>query len=122
MSYYEAPHQAFAGLRLCEVGETMGGNFASRQSLRSRGAPQKLRATVLRRDHHRCQLALPGCTQIAEEVDHITPVFEHGTDSPDNLQAVCPSCHRQKTQAEARRAAAKLSRKRPHKLHPGLIF
>ncbi len=98
------------------------GKFTSRQPLRSQGTPTKLRARVLARDHYCCQLGLPGCTHKAEEVDHIIPVFEHGTDTPDNLQAVCRNCHKQKTQAEARRAAAKFSRKRPARLHPGLIF
>lgn len=31
------------------------------------------------------------------EVDHIHELHLGGTDTPDNLQALCPACHRQKT-------------------------
>lgn len=39
------------------------------------------------------------------DVDHIVPVSAGGSDAPDNLQLVCPSCNRikqAKSQAEAR--------------------
>jgi 5-methylcytosine-specific restriction protein A len=34
------------------------------------------------------------------EVDHITPKALDGTDDEANLQGLCESCHRQKTQRE----------------------
>jgi 5-methylcytosine-specific restriction enzyme A len=77
------------------------------------------RARILRRDHHRCQIAGPGCTRIATEVDHI----DHGDNhDPANLQAVCSRCHRAKTQGEAAGAqsAARARSIRPREAHPGL--
>ncbi|WP_221899405.1 HNH endonuclease [Xanthomonas sp. GW] len=43
----------------------------------------------------------------ATEVDHILNVAEGGTDDDANLQAICTDCHGAKTQAEARRGAAR---------------
>ena len=92
--------------------------FRSNGRLRSRGVPQALRRKVLARDHHVCQLALADCLVSATEVDHIVPVFEGGTDDVANLRAVCSSCHKQKTQEEAQRAAGRMSRKREQQMHP----
>ena len=36
----------------------------------------------------------------ATEVDHIVPLSQGGGASPDNLQALCKSCHSRKTAAE----------------------
>lgn len=44
---------------------------------------------------------LPGCV----ELDHIIRVIDGGTDHPDNLQLLCPACHRIKTRREARSRA-----------------
>jgi len=41
------------------------------------------------------------------EVDHIVNVAEGGTDDDVNLQTICSDCHQVKTQAEARRGAAR---------------
>jgi 5-methylcytosine-specific restriction enzyme A len=35
--------------------------------------------------------------------DHIKPLAEGGTDTPDNEQPLCDDCHREKTLAEALR-------------------
>ncbi|WP_222943066.1 HNH endonuclease [Stenotrophomonas maltophilia] len=43
----------------------------------------------------------------ATEVDHIVNVAEGGSDDETNLQAICAECHGVKTQAEARRGAAR---------------
>lgn len=50
------------------------------------------------------------------QLDHIVPVAEGGADTLDNLQWLCPECHRQKTLGEIRRGhARRVSRlKRPH--------
>jgi 5-methylcytosine-specific restriction protein A len=34
------------------------------------------------------------------DIDHIVPLYLGGTEEPDNLQALCPGCHRRKTDQE----------------------
>jgi 5-methylcytosine-specific restriction endonuclease McrA len=34
------------------------------------------------------------------DIDHIIPLHLGGTEEPDNLQALCPGCHRRKTDQE----------------------
>ena len=41
-----------------------------------------------------------GCDAIANEVDHIIPKKNGGTDAMDNLQTLCKSCHSAKTWRE----------------------
>lgn len=45
-----------------------------------------------------------GCLLLGElqeyDIDHITPVWKGGLDEPENLQALCPACHRRKTNRE----------------------
>lgn len=95
-------------------------NFESRRRMRrGPGVPPKLRQQALRRDKRVCQLQLEPCTVTATEVDHIVAVSEGGKDELSNLQAVCAECHKIKTQAEAQRARARHSRKRPPMKHPG---
>jgi len=43
-----------------------------------------------------CSIVLPSAFQ----VDHIIPLWRDGEDSIDNAQALCPTCHAQKTQRE----------------------
>lgn len=58
----------------------------------------KIRIQVLRRDKSLCQPCLRNNrTALANQVDHITPKAKGGTDDMDNLQAICPDCHRDKT-------------------------
>lgn len=52
---------------------------------------RKVRAYVLQRDGHRCQLNLPGCTTVATHVHHVLGK-EHG-DNPDDCQASCAGCN-----------------------------
>ena len=52
-----------------------------------------IRQTVLARDGHICQIALPGCTTIATAVDHIQPRARGGTDDLHNLRAACTHCN-----------------------------
>ena len=62
---------------------------------------RKLRNLALKRDSHLCQLCLRnGIVTLATEVDHILNKARGGTDSMDNLQSVCRSCHRLKTHKE----------------------
>lgn len=77
------------------------------------------RASVLRRDSFRCKIAGAGCSGIATEVDHIRRGDDHRL---ENLRAVCRSCHRKKSQAEALEAQRRKRelRYRPQERHPGL--
>ena len=42
---------------------------------------------------------LPGNLE-AYDLDHIVPLWKGGEDTEDNLQALCPACHREKTDME----------------------
>jgi 5-methylcytosine-specific restriction protein A len=35
------------------------------------------------------------------QIDHRIPLWQGGSNEPDNLQALCPNCHATKTQAES---------------------
>ncbi|WP_040536845.1 HNH endonuclease [Schleiferilactobacillus shenzhenensis] len=61
---------------------------------------RKTRAQVLLRDNGECQ----HCGMPATMVDHIVPSADDWTDrlDPDNLQALCDSCHHIKTDREER--------------------
>lgn len=62
----------------------------------------KLRQYVMRRDAGLCQpCAKQGYTTLANEVDHIKPKADGGTDDTGNLQAICKACHADKTIADA---------------------
>ena len=61
----------------------------------------KLRLVVLARDKHLCR----PCRRSdrftpATAVDHIVPKSRAGGDDLDNLEAICTSCHRDKTLAD----------------------
>lgn len=59
---------------------------------------EKLRKRILSRDKYLCQPCLAsGRPTPANEVDHIKPKADGGTDDPANLQAICRRCHRAKT-------------------------
>lgn len=61
----------------------------------------KLRKAVLRRDKYLCQPCdKAGRVRQASEVDHIIALDNGGTDNLDNLQAICPACHKMKTNAD----------------------
>ena len=52
---------------------------------------RRVRRQVLERDHHRCQLQLPGCTGRATHAHH-TKGKAMG-DDPAHLLAACSSCN-----------------------------
>ena len=65
----------------------------------------KTRARILERDLHLCQPCIKGGRPTAaQEVDHIIPKADGGTDDDENLQAICRECHKVKTQQEAAKA------------------
>lgn len=78
-------------------------------SIRTRGrAWQRMRADTLRRDRGLCIICLAaGRVQLAAEVDHVTPLADGGTDTPENLQSLCTPCHLAKSSAEAARRAGR---------------
>lgn len=52
-----------------------------------------IRAAILARDHHTCQLKLPGCRHRANSVDHTIDWRDGGAPfDPTNLRAACMSC------------------------------
>ena len=92
----------------------------------------KLRAEILTRANNMCEHTQEEtspqgsrtvrCTYPAKDVDHIVNLAKGGTDSHDNLQALCTWHHKQKTQAEARAARGPApTERRPRESHPGLV-
>lgn len=68
---------------------------------------RQIRQRILARDCGMCCLCTTrGLLELAEEVDHIVPVWDGGTDEDENLQSLCKPCHRAKTAREAARRAA----------------
>lgn len=82
------------------------GSFAdkSRGTAKERGYGwqwQKLRELILKRDSGLCQPCLSnGRVTVATHVDHKTPKARGGTDGEENLQAICVTCHKGKTDRE----------------------
>lgn len=65
----------------------------------------KTRKRILARDCGICQpCQRRGELHLGNEVDHIVPKFEGGTDDDGNLQTICTEAHRLKTAEESKRA------------------
>ncbi|ELA08748.1 nuclease [Moraxella macacae 0408225] len=60
---------------------------------------RKLRGEILARDNYTCQMC--GRVGCRLELDHIVNIAVGGTNDPINLQALCHTCHTQKTQFES---------------------
>lgn len=61
------------------------------------GPWRSVRARILQRDDHRCQIRGPGCSTVADQVDHILPVSMGGEYfEEDNLRAACRHCNNQR--------------------------
>lgn len=77
------------------------GQTGTRQQRGYDAAWDRLRLTILARDHHLCQVCLAtGRPTSARTVDHIKPKAQGGTDESDNLRAICDACHAEKTTRE----------------------
>ena len=64
-----------------------------------------LKKNVAASQQWKCQ----ACSSILEatyEIDHITPKCKGGTNDENNLQALCPNCHRKKTRKDIAKPAA----------------
>jgi 5-methylcytosine-specific restriction protein A len=64
---------------------------------------QRMRERILKRDSYLCQCS--ECkrlnrVRLANEIDHIVPRSQGGTDEADNLQAISSECHKLKTISE----------------------
>jgi len=62
-------------------------------------ANDSLKAEILKRDHYRCQLHLPGCEGHATELDRVETGEYGGDGSSENVRGACKSCERTKGQA-----------------------
>ena len=84
----------------------------------SHTTPQQ-RRRIHTRDNGTCQ----HCGAPGAEVDHIDNRRGPGYNSDSNLQLLCVSCHKAKTQGEARaaRSARRARLTLPRRLHPGLV-
>lgn len=75
---------------------------------------EKTRKVIFARDCGLCQpCRRTGILHEANEVDHIVPKYEGGTDDHANLQAINAECHAAKTAAEAQRARGCALKPRP---------
>ena len=98
--------QAISSPGFCEkhVKSSDGWSQTNRASSSARGYDWKWRKTrgrILERDSGLCQLCLEqGLLIPASEVDHIVSRANGGNDNSDNLQAICRSCHKKKTNRE----------------------
>jgi 5-methylcytosine-specific restriction endonuclease McrA len=55
---------------------------------------RKIRAVVLERDNHVCQVRRPGCVGTADQVHHLYGVLGPvGTENPAHLVACCEPCN-----------------------------
>ena len=64
---------------------------------------RRKRDRILKRDGYMCQCEeCRGMKRVADEVDHITPLSQGGTDDDSNLRAIASRpCHARKTAREA---------------------
>ena len=95
-----------------------GGWADSTRSARLPANWSQIRARILRRDQHRCQVLIDRiiCGAYATDVDHVIP---NDDDSDANLRAICAWHHRRKSSVEGNKARRRLSRKRAAEPHPG---
>jgi 5-methylcytosine-specific restriction protein A len=66
------------------------------------GRSEPQRRKIAQRQNWKC--ASTSCNLAGEleayDVDHIIPLWKGGEDTDENLQALCPACHRRKTDLE----------------------
>jgi 5-methylcytosine-specific restriction enzyme A len=58
----------------------------------------KIRERILLRDEYTCQM----CGRVSRDlvIDHVVPLHLGGVESDANRQALCPDCHRVKSERE----------------------
>jgi len=66
--------------------------------------PEPKRRKIAARQNWKCANPDGNCTLRGElqeyDVDHIIPLMKDGLDNESNMQALCPACHRRKTDKE----------------------
>lgn len=91
----------------CEAHKHYGWELSQRGKTKQQrgygGRWEVLRKRVLERDHYLCMPCLKeGKVHEANQVDHIIPKADGGTDAMSNLQAINKRCHGLKTSREGR--------------------
>lgn len=89
--------EELAGVELADLSMLNPASFTGNwHAARKYRIPKKLRELVKARDGG-CRA--PGCTASIDccQIDHVIPFSKGGTTSLDNLHALCPHCHDQKT-------------------------
>ena len=66
---------------------------------------RRKREAILVRDQYTCRCC--GLVTTELEIDHIVNLARGGTDTDDNLQALCGPCHKEKTAKEAAAGAGR---------------
>ncbi|MGZ9568790.1 HNH endonuclease [Alcaligenes nematophilus] len=86
-----------------DMAAAWGGSRRASASERGYGAAwRRQRKAALQRDYHQCRpCAAKGAVTYGNEVDHIIPKFQGGTDDLENLQTICKDCHDEKTRRES---------------------
>jgi len=83
----------------------------------------EIRARVLKRDGHTCQMQAHGCEGEASQVDHRVPQWAGGTDDESNLWSLCTCCHERKTQEDKHEywlQRKAFEKEQQHLRHPGI--
>jgi 5-methylcytosine-specific restriction endonuclease McrA len=77
---------------------------------------------ILARDRFQCQIRRPGCTQIADTVDHIVSPALFGGQflDPANLRAACRACNFSRGAEQANLTRAREERALRAKAYPPL--
>lgn len=88
----------------------------------------RIRPRILKRDGYRCTMIRfdteERCNEPANQVDHIVPYSEGGSDDDSNLASLCEHHHSVKSSAEGGNAAAAAAERRKNahrRRHPGLL-
>jgi 5-methylcytosine-specific restriction protein A len=67
---------------------------------------------ILLRDHPPCSLRYPGCTGIADTIDHIVAPRLGGSNEMGNLRPACRKCNERRGGAEGRATMKRRARRR----------
>ena len=88
------------------------GNNLTAATIRDRGRPwMRKREQVLKSAFGLCAACkCIGRVAQAQEVDHVVPLADGGSDDIANLQALCTACHEAKSAGEARARAGGASK------------
>ena len=79
-----------------KIAIAVGGGYPTKQ----RALTKYQRRVIFERDAQKCQ----ACGAKATEIDHIGAGIDENINHPDNLQALCSECHRDKTRSGFRPA------------------